>query len=286
MKITYLPSAYIFLGVFALLLSFGCNKYSDALESTDANVKYVAAKKAYEEKDYQTCTRLLDPIVFIFKGRDKGREIDYLRAMAYYNMGFYIVAADLFENFSQDYPNNEQAETALFLAAKCNHTISRSYKRDQTETLKAISIIERFIDLYPESDSIPPIRNILTDLRDKVEKKAYNRAKFYYDNEQYRSATSAFRQYVDQYYRTTYSEEAYFLKFKSNYYYAIKSRLDKRLERLTNAETDYSIFKKFYPESEFIEEADELYEDLLAEKLSVEEKQKELEALAANTIEN
>ena len=53
----------------------GCGEYNKVLKSSDYNLKYDFAKKAFERKKYVQAYTLLGDLVPIFKGTEKGEEI-------------------------------------------------------------------------------------------------------------------------------------------------------------------------------------------------------------------
>ena len=69
------------------LLLVSCGEYNKILKSTDYELKYDYAKKAFERKKYMQAATLLEELVAIFKGTDRAEEcVCPERAMVY---GFY-----------------------------------------------------------------------------------------------------------------------------------------------------------------------------------------------------
>jgi outer membrane protein assembly factor BamD len=69
---------------------------------------------------------------------------------------------------------------------------------DQENTLKAIESLQLFINLYPKSERVAEASKLIQNLRDKLEKKAFENAKLYfvtgaYDPSNYKSAIIAFK---------------------------------------------------------------------------------------------
>ena len=59
------------------LLLVSCGEYNKILKSTDYELKYDYAKKAFERKKYMQAATLLEELVAIFKGTDRAEESFY-----------------------------------------------------------------------------------------------------------------------------------------------------------------------------------------------------------------
>ena len=230
--------------LFMVLFCFCSSEYSDILQGDDTGKKYKKAKELYQEGDYERANRLFDQVYYIYRGTDKAEGLDYLRAKSYYELGLRLVAAEYFSNFTKDYPNNSKICEALFLTLQCYYQYSEIPQRDQTYTLATISAVQNFVDRCPKSDSVSLASDVAGSLRKKLEKKAYGRAYFYYDNRQYKAAIVAFENYLDDYPESSYAEEVAFFKFKSKYEYAQGSIIAKQRERLIEAGTSYREYLK------------------------------------------
>src|SRR5690606_36048818 len=89
----------------------------------------------------------------------------------------------------------------------------------------------------------------------------------------YKSGAKALDLFLAEYPGSPYRENALYQKFLANYYLGMNSILAKQEERLNEAITAYNSFKKFYPESEFMKEADRMLNNI----------NKELERFNKNT---
>lgn len=118
-------------------------------------------------------------------------------------------------------------------------------------------------------------------MRHKLEKKAFEIAKIYYKTLNYRAAGIAFDNMLDDYPDTKFREEVMMYSLRSKYELAVNySRIDAKELRLNNAMTQYRLFMKDFPNSEFKSEADKIYEELNKDM------QKHKEQLAKNEARN
>src|SRR5690606_36712856 len=118
--------------------------------------------------------------------------------------------------------------------------------------------LQLFVNIYPESERAEEDAELIQDLRDKPEKKAFDNAKLYYDMgkaDDYRAAVIAFENVLKTYPDAKYAEEIEFLMTKSQYLYADNSYPNRQEERFNQAITYYNQFVAQYPDSKFRSEA-------------------------------
>ena len=93
-----------------------------------------------------------------------------------------------------------------------------------------------------------------------MRKKAFEIAKqynsiAYFESSDYEAAIKAFENFLADYPGTSFREQAMFYRLDSAYKLGINSIQSKKEGRLNTAINFYNSFKKFYPNSEFMEEA-------------------------------
>ena len=98
------------------LLLVSCGEYNKMLKSTDYELKYDYAKKAFERKKYMQAATLLEELVAIFKGTDRAEESLYLLARSCYLNKDYITSGEYFQAYYKNYPKGEYTELAVFIA--------------------------------------------------------------------------------------------------------------------------------------------------------------------------
>lgn len=242
---------------FVLLFS-SCSEYQKALKSEDVAVKYEAAEKMYEAKKYSKAIRLFEQIAPAYKGKPSAEKMFYMYAQSLYLTKQYYSAGYQFESFAANYPKSQKIEEASFLGAKCYSKLSPVYSLDQIDTYKAIDKIQAFIDEYPESSYLAEANIVAKDLREKLEKKAFEVAKQYNTIEDYKSAIVALDNFMINYPGTIYKEKALYYKLDSSYKLAINSVPSKMQERLESAKTAYNNLVKLNANTEFKNKADEM----------------------------
>ena len=117
-----------------------------------------------------------------------------------------------------------------------------------------------------KSERVAEASKLIQDLRDKLEKKAFENAKLYYvtggyDPANYKSAIIALRNVLRDYPDTKYAEEIEFLALKAQYIYAKNSLEIKQEDRFGEAIVMFNDFKEKYSTSKFLKEAEEIGKD-------------------------
>lgn len=243
--------------LFAFIILFAsCSEYQKALKSEDISVKFTEASKQYEAEKYNKAIRLFEQIAPAYKGKPSAEKMFYMYAQSLYKTKQYYTAAYQFESFAASYPKSEKMEEASFLGAKCFSKLSPVYSLDQVDTYKAIDKLQSFIDRYPSSAYMDEANLVAKELREKLEKKAFEIAKQFNTISDFKSSMVAFDNFILNYPGTHYKEQALFYKLDSAYQLAINSVPAKMEERLLDAKTMYNNLMKFNSSSEYKDKAD------------------------------
>ncbi|MDT0649619.1 outer membrane protein assembly factor BamD [Autumnicola edwardsiae] len=252
-----------------VLLTVSCSEYQKMLKSEDTGEKYAYAENLYDEgveedsnKKFRKALRLFEQIMPQFRGKPQGQRISYLVADSYYHVGDYLLASFEFERFLQTYSESEKAEEAMFKMAASNYHESPSYNLDQTETDKAVVLLQTYLDTYPEGEYAEQANDMATELRIKLEKKAYEIAKQYHKTMDYKAAVVSFDNFITTYPGSPFREAAFYYKFDAAYELAINSYLQLMQERLVEARGYYDAYKKYYPEGEYQESIEASLDDI------------------------
>ncbi|HEX8563465.1 MAG TPA: outer membrane protein assembly factor BamD [Flavobacterium sp.] len=235
-----------------------CSEYQKALKSDDVAVKYTAAEKQYEKGKYMKAIRLFEELTTTFRGKPQAEKMFYMFAQSYYKTEQYHLSGYQFESFVSSYPKSDKVEEAAFLGAKSYAMLSPVYSIDQVDTQKAIDKLQGFINRFPDSQYLPEANERVKELREKLEKKAFEIAKAYNTIMDYKSALVALDNFIADYPGTPFKEAALYYKLDSAYNLAINSISTKMEERLYAAKTAYSGLVKFNPNSEYKAKADDM----------------------------
>lgn len=251
---------------FLAVVVMSCSKYNTVLNKGSVEEKYKMATMLYEDKKFSKALRLFEMITPAYKGKPQMERIQYMVSQSYFNTGDYASAAYYFGRFVTNYPNSSKREEAEFTAAKSHFMASPKYSLDQTETREALAAFQKYINAYPDSKRLPEANKMVFELQYKLETKAFEIAKQYYDIGYYEAAITSFDNLTSEFLGTSYREVAFFYKLKASYELGIKSTYQKKWQRLIAAEKAYEKLKRNYPESPYLKESDAMLKRIKEEK--------------------
>lgn len=242
----------------------GCkSKFEKLQASNDTGKKYQEGIRLYNSKKYSKALILFDDLNQKYRGRDEAEDLAFYLAYTNYKLKDYTTARYQFKVFADTYPNSPKAEECRYMSAYCYYLESPNYSLDQDNTVKAIDALQLFINLYPKSERVAEASKLIQDLRDKLEKKAFDNAKLYlttggYDAQNYRSAVIAFRNVLRDYPDTKYAEEIGYLSIRAQILYAQNSLETKQEERYNEAVTMADEFAEDFANSKYLKEVKDM----------------------------
>lgn len=240
-------------------LTFSCSEFRKIQKSTDWKTKYDAAMKYYSEEEYYKANVLLEEIIPIIKGTKEAELAEYYYAYSYYYQKQYILAAHYFKTFATIYGRSEYVMEAQYMHAYSLFLESPVSDLDQSSTYEAIASMQSFINKYPYSEYREKAQQIIDDLQQKLEKKAFENSRLYYKLRRYRSGVVAFNNFEVDYPDSKFNEEGYFLRIKCQYEYALQSVQSKQEERFRSVLDFYQKFVDRYTTSKYQKEAEQMY---------------------------
>ncbi len=266
---------YFILVVFVLT---SCSEYHKVLNRGKVDDQYKMAVKMYEAKKYSKALRLFEKITPAYRSKPQMERIQYMVANSNFNIKSYSLAGYYFKRFSQNYPKSSKREEADFLSALSFYKSAPVYSKDATDTNKAIEAFQSFIDKYPDSPKLAEANKYYSELRYKLETKAFEIAKTYYriaesrprDN-YYRASIAAFDNLLSDYLGTRYKEEALFYRLKASHDFAMKSTKRRRGKRVKEAIKAYEKLKRNFPNSKYSKESEVMLATLEKENKQLEE---------------
>lgn len=238
-----------------------CNKFNKVLKSKDYEYKLTVANQMYDQKKYHEAQQLYEELYPIFKGTDKFEEIYYKDAYCFYYMKEYKDAENFFKGFLEVFPNSSKAEEIAYQEALCSYEQSLKVELDQTTTVKAIGMMQTFINTHPGSSRLKDATDIIDKCKDKLELKEYNAANLYYKIGQYRAAALSYEDVLNDYPESAKGDEYQLKIVKSYYEFARLSIVGKKQERYEKVISEYQDFVDRYPDSKLLKDAEQ-YSDL------------------------
>ncbi len=253
----------------AFVLS-SCGEYQRVLRKDDISKKYSMADSLYVKGKYKKSLKLMEQIVPAYRGKPQAERLMFIYSNTFYELGDYFVAGYQFERFTQAYPTSDSLEVAAFKSAKSFYKLSERYSLDQTRTKEGLEKLQGFVNRFPNSEKRVEANALVSELRQKLDKKDFEIAKQYLQIEEYKAAIEAFDNFIADHPGTEYRKRAFLLRLESSYRLAIKSVPSLVQERLLVAKGHYNSFKKYYGDSDLAKEADKFNQEIEERLIPIE----------------
>ncbi|MGA9213146.1 outer membrane protein assembly factor BamD, partial [Kaistella sp.] len=256
-----------------------CNRQQDlALKSADKDYILKVANEKFEKKKWKDALALYERLSNLVAGTDDAPNVVYNSAYANYYDKNYKLAGHQFKNFSVTFPQDKRAEDAAYMSALCYYEGSMDYNLDQTSTDLAINELQNFLNNYPESNRAKNIDQLIDELTYKLEFKAYENAKQYYKMADYKAASTAFENVLDDFPSTKLRSKIYDYMLKSKYELAVNSIYSLKKDRIESALSFTKQIERDAPGTDNAKTAVDLRNKLSKEKETFAELEKKVEA--------
>lgn len=257
---------YVFL---ASIVLASCSPLQKALKVDDSAYKNEVADQLYEKGKYKQAIRLYEQIEKKEGWAPNFQSTYYKYSKSYYNSRKWEASKPMFQKFNLVYFSSPNREETMFLEAMSNYQMSEVFTLDQHITYDGIQKFETFLKAYPESQYKEEAAKNLKELREKIERKAFESAKLYNKigeyTRDYSAAIVALDNFLLDYPGTVYKTEAMYYKFDSAYKLALNSVYSKMEERIKNAISLHDDLMAYDANNPHKEEADRMLDRLKKE---------------------
>ncbi len=248
---------FLFAGISSLLLLSSCGKsMTKLLKNPDPAYKLRMAEQFFVKKQYTKAQQVYEDIMPYYKTTPEFQDIYYKYAYCAYNQADYMNAENLFKSFLEIFPNSPKAEEMDYMRAYSYYKQSPKAELDQTATIKAMGMLQTFINTHPGSARIKEANEIIDQCRAKMETKDFKSAQLYYDLGQFRAAGVAFTELLNDFPESMRADEYKLMIIKSYYRFAEMSVEEKKLERFEQVVNECYEFQDRFPDSKLKKEAE------------------------------
>ena len=249
-----------------LIIASSCkSQYQLVLEGSNVEAKYAMAMQLFGEGKYSRAAPLFESLSLVSAGTERDDTVQYYWGLSNYRQKDFSTAGANFDTFISHYPNSPFTETAKYYRIDCLYRDTYRWSLDQTPTYGAITSINQYLIEKPDSAHAERCKEMLADLEERLDKKAYEAAKLYYNVEDYKASGVAFRNILKDDASNIYREDILYYTAMSSYKYALLSVAAKQKERYMQFQDDYLNFISEYPESKYRKELDTLFKKLKTE---------------------
>ncbi|QJW90070.1 outer membrane protein assembly factor BamD [Spirosoma taeanense] len=255
----------VLLGAWFVFLLTSCSSFSKLQKNGTDDEKYKAAVEYYKKGDWYRAGLLFEELIPVLKGSTESELAQFYYAYTQYRQQQYLLSATLFKKFYETFARSDHAQEAMYMYAYSLYKDTPQFNLDQSNTLTATAALQDFINAYPDSQYRDECTKLILDLRQKLERKAYEKAKLYYRTSgfniaSYKSSVIAINNFQKEFPDSEYNEELAFLKVDAEYSLAQNSLETKQKERYQEAIGYYQAFVDKYPNSKYLKQAEKMYE--------------------------
>ena len=155
----------------ATLFFTSCSEFNNIIKSGDYLYRYEAAKQYYADGKYTRAVVLLQDVISVLKGTDKGEESLYLLGISAYKARDYEAAANFLKKYYETYTNGLYTQDARFYNAMALYKNTPEPKLDQTETYEAVTAFQNLLEIFPQSIYAKESQDMIFKLQDKLVEK-------------------------------------------------------------------------------------------------------------------
>ena len=214
------------------------------------------ANTYFEKKEYRKSQVLFEELFPVFKGTAQFDDLYYKYAYSHYYLRDYITAEGLFKGYLEVFSNSDRAEEVEYMQAFCYYRQSPKAELEQTNTIKAIGMLQMFINTHLQSPRIKEAESLIAKCQSKLEQKESLSAQMYYNVGQYRAAALTYTTLLNNYPDSQKGDEYKMMSIRSYYKYASLSIASKQEERYQKVIFEAEDFQDRFPESKLLKEAE------------------------------
>jgi outer membrane protein assembly factor BamD len=246
----------VFLLFIIVGLLSGCGGINKILKNKDPEYKLRMAEQYFVKKKYNYAQTLYEDVMPHFKGTALFEDLYYKYAYCAYYQKDYLNAENLFKNFLEAFPNSTKAEELDYMRAYCYYKMSPKVPLDQSNTMRAMGMLQTFINTHPGSPKNKEANELIDICREKLEEKERIAAKLYYDLGQFRAAGVSYTTLLNDFPDSEKSDEYKLMVIKSYYKFAELSVDERKVERYEQVIAECNDFMDRFPDSKLVKEVE------------------------------
>jgi len=226
--------------------------FSHVLNSKDNEYRLKMAEQYYATGKYSYAQQLFESLFPYVKGTPRYEDVYYKFAYSYYNDKDYINAENIFKSFTETFPASPRAEECDYMRAYCYYKQSPKVELDQTNTNKAINLMQVFINSHPGSARNKEATDIIDKCRAKLEAKEAENAELYYNLGFFKAAAISYTSVSDNFPDSKHGDEYKLQAIRAYYRYAEMSYAFRQEERFGKVISECADFTERFPDSKLL----------------------------------
>ena len=177
-------------------------------ETRGGTADYERAKAALEQGDYLDAIADFKSYIELFPGTDKTDDALFYLGRAYIQQKDFALASGQLDRLLRDFPGTPFQAEALYELARCDDLQSHSAPLDQSETLRALSRYNQFLEQHPAHAKAADAEARVRMLKDRLAEKRYRTGRLYHKLHQETAATMSLRVVLSDYPDSKWAPEA------------------------------------------------------------------------------
>lgn len=150
-------------------------------------------------RDYQTAIEVFQDIIDNYPYSDEAVLAELAIADAYFEQGSYAEAISYYTDFVDLHPEHPKVPFAIYRTALSHSKQSKGPARDQSETRKAVTQLERLLANHPHSAYSDDAELLIRELRTRLARSSMMVGDFYFDGGEYPAAAERYRGILNRY---------------------------------------------------------------------------------------
>jgi outer membrane protein assembly factor BamD len=210
-------------------------------------VAFEKAMRMYNNKKYVDATRGFETVLSIGRGSSIAQDSQWYLADSYFQSRDFVMAAAEYQRYHGNYPRSDRRSEAEFMEGLCYVKLSPRHNLDQSDTYKAIEIIQLYLARYPNSERSREAVKLIDELREKLARKQHSAGLLYLRLQSYEAAAIYFGLTIDQFPETKWAEISLAKQAESYLLLADKSVDSKKKERYELVLTSVEKYVQLFP---------------------------------------
>jgi outer membrane protein assembly factor BamD len=244
--------------ILLLTVASACSNKRHIRTGDTLEVAFEKANAFYERGRFTDAARSFETVLSIGRGSEIAQESQFLLAMSYYSNREFLISASEFRRYATNFPRSDRRVEAEFKEALSYFRLSPRYKLDQSDTYRAIELMQLFIGRYPGSDEAIEAAGYIDVMRNKLAQKEFEAAELYIRVEQYQAAAVYYGLTLDRFPETVWAERALARQIQAYILFAENSIEERQEERFRKALNSYETYVQLFPRGENRSIAEEL----------------------------
>ena len=198
---------FLYIVISMFLVIFGCAAKNIQIEQ-DLMPNYNKALKFFNLDKYVRAKDSFEFIIMTDPGSILANKSQYYKAESLFLMKEYDEAWTTFDRYIRFADDIEKIEKSRFRICECAIGSTNAYQRDQKQTKRALDQLQMFLEDFPKSELVEGAERAIEESRIKLAKKDYEVGRLYLKLEEYESALIYFRSVLNNYYDTSFADDA------------------------------------------------------------------------------